>query len=54
MGDDRFQIRGIDRIDKDRVIVDFSDGTQMTFTTEELIAVAPNRVPSDVQDEDLG
>jgi hypothetical protein len=59
MAEDRLQISGIDQLDKDRVLVDFSDDTQMTFTTAELMALAPKHDSSNVKgrgpgDEDLG
>ena len=53
MGVDQFRIVAVDPINGDRIIVEFSDDTQATFTLAQLIELAPERTPSDIKDKDL-
>ncbi len=40
-------VTSVDRVDGTAVLVEFSDGTIATFTTAQLVAIAPNRERSD-------
>ena len=41
--DKQIEIINVDRLDKTRMIVDFSDGTTATFTVKQLTELEPKR-----------
>jgi hypothetical protein len=54
MGAHQLRISTVDMVGSDRIIVDFSDDTQAIFTLAQLTHLAPERSPSNTEEDDLG
>jgi hypothetical protein len=45
-----FRIVGVDYIDSEKILVEFSDETHAVFTIAQLLSLVPDRTPSNVEE----
>ena len=53
MRENHVRVLGVDPVDSDKIIVDFSDDMHVTFALAELLAITPSHAPSNVNDENV-